>query len=344
MEMNRGTSGAPIVAALLAVAVLVPGCATVADHGFSASYEAAYRAKVVFRSHDVPRDGFSIRAREYGRADERPTIVMMHGFPDSMHLYDRLVPLLAPDRHVVTFDFLGWGDSDKPADHRYDAAGLRRDLEAVIAHLDLRRVVLVVHDASGQPGIDWSLDNPDKAAGLVLLNTYYGPSPSLRAPEAIARFSTPGIRRDLSVWLTRHFDSLWLNGYRRQIARFISNEALREPFQRLLGDQSLEIRPAFYGLNRVLLDEIERRRYTATRLGAFKAPVRIVFGNDDPYLNAGVARDLHRLFPGSDLYLLDDAGHFVQIDRPLEVATLLRGFPPSETMPFRQGGRHHAVD
>src|SRR5262249_57269168 len=44
-----------------------------------------------------------------------PPVVLMHGFPDSTHLYDRLVPYLAGRRPIVRFDFLGWGRSDKPA-------------------------------------------------------------------------------------------------------------------------------------------------------------------------------------------------------------------------------------
>jgi pimeloyl-ACP methyl ester carboxylesterase len=251
----------------------------------------------------------------------------MHGFPDSMHLYDRLVPLLAKHRHIITFDFLGWGDSDKPAGHHYDIASLRRDLEAVVAYFGLKQVVLMAHDASGQPSIDWSLDNPEKSAGLVLLNTYYGPSPSLKAPDAIERFSTPGLYRDLSVWLTRHFDSLWLRGYTEQIAKFISTEELREPFQKLLGHQSLQIRPAFYGLNRVLRREIQKRGDRTAQLTTHKTPVRIIFGNDDADLNAGVAKDLHQLFPNSELFLLENAGHFVQIDKPAAVAALVRNFP-----------------
>ncbi len=322
------------------LSILLQGCAT-GDYGdFIAAYEEDYRSRVSYRTHLVPRDGFRIHAREYGEKNEKPTLVMMHGFPDSMHLYDRLVPLLAEHRHIVTFDFLGWGESDKPKEHRYDVAGLRRDLEAVIGYFELTRLVLVVHDASGQPGIDWSLANPEQSAGLVLLNTYYGPSPTLKAPQAIARFSTPGLYRDLSVWLTRHVDFLWLQGYTDQIAQFISTEALREPFQKLLGHQSLEIRPAFYGLNRVLNEEIERRGDRTVQLQRYPAPVRIIFGNDDADLNAGVARDLHSLFSNSELFLLEGAGHFVQIDRPAAVTALLRDFPVTG----QSAGDRHAAD
>ncbi len=307
--------------------LLLQACSMV-DHSASfKAYEAAYKRQVDYTTHHVQRDGLIISAREYGVKTARPTLVMMHGFPDSMHLYDRLVPVLAHDRHIITFDFLGWGDSEKPPGHRYDVASLRLDLEAVIAYFQLKQVVLVVHDASGQPGMDWALEHPQKTAGLVLLNTYYGPSPTLKAPEAIALFSTPGIRRDIAVWTTRHLDCLWLKRYNEQMARFISTEGLREPFQQVLGYQSLAIRTAFYGLNRVLNKEIEERRHRTAQLQAFRPPVRIIFGNDDPYLNAGVAADLHKLFPNSELYLVENAGHFVQVDKPRRVAKLLRNFP-----------------
>jgi pimeloyl-ACP methyl ester carboxylesterase len=330
--MNLNISRLLTVICLPASLLLLQACSTVDHRAYFKTYEEGYKTKVDYATHHVRRDGFKIHVREYGAKNARPSLVMMHGFPDSMHLYDWLVPNLAGDRHIITFDFVGWGGSDKPARHHYDVAGLRHDLEAVITHFGLKKVVLVVHDASGQPGIDWALDNPEKTAGLVLLNTYYGPSPTLKAPEAIALFSTPGIRRDLAVWATRHSDSLWLKRYNEQMAKFISTEALREPFQKVLGYQSLAIRPAFFGLNRVLRNEIEKRRHKTAQMKAFQIPVRIIFGDDDPYLNAGVARDLHKLFPNSELYLVKNAGHFVQVDKPRQVAELLRNFPSSQRL------------
>jgi len=89
------------------------------------------------------------------------------------HLYDRLVPYLSLPRRVVTFDFLGWGASDKPADYPYAAKNQEGDLDVVIKQLNLGHVVLVAHDASGPPAIDWALRHPDQMAALVLLNTYY---------------------------------------------------------------------------------------------------------------------------------------------------------------------------
>ena len=124
-----------------------------------------------YTEHFVERGPSHIYVREY--PGEGPAIVLMHGFPDNLHLYDRLVPWLAPSRRVVTFDSLGWGESDKPVGYPYTASNQTGDLDAVIEQLTLEQVVLVAHDASGPPAIDWALAHPDRVAALVLLNTYF---------------------------------------------------------------------------------------------------------------------------------------------------------------------------
>lgn len=307
--------------------LFLQGCTANRYNAYFEDYEKDYKQRVSYTNHRIQRDGMTIFAREYGVRNNKPTYVLLHGFPDSLHLYDRLAPFLAKDRHIVAFDFIGWGDSDKPLQHRYDVDSLKRDIEAVVDYFGLNSVVLVMHDASGQPGIDWALEHPDKTAGLVLLDMYYSLMPTLKAPEAIDLFSTPGIRRDLSVWATRHSERLWLSRFKAQIARFISNDEQRPRFLKLFAHQSLAIRPAFYGLNRVLRQELKKRQGKQQQLRYFQAPVRIIFGQQDPYMNEGVARSFHALFPHSELFMIQHAGHFVQIDQPEKVAALLRDFP-----------------
>jgi pimeloyl-ACP methyl ester carboxylesterase len=53
----------------------------------------------------VQRDQHRIYVRDHPGAE--PAIILMHGFPDNVHLYDRLSPYLSPPRRVVLFDFLG---------------------------------------------------------------------------------------------------------------------------------------------------------------------------------------------------------------------------------------------
>jgi haloalkane dehalogenase len=79
--------------------------------------------------------------------------------------------------------------SDKPQGYPYTAKNQEVDLDAVVRQLNLGQVVLVAHDASGPPAIDWALNHPNQVAALILLNTYYCAMPTLRAPEAIFLFS-----------------------------------------------------------------------------------------------------------------------------------------------------------
>ncbi len=259
-----------------------------------------------------------------------PAIVLMHGFPDDLHLYDRLVPCLSPLRRVITFDFLGWGTSEKPVGYPYTAANQVGDLDAVVEHFHLEQVVLVAHDASGPPAIDWALAHPDRVAALVLLNTYYCFMPMLKTPEAIWLFSTPIVRNVARV-VSRLFDNwLFRRMYWWQVGRFMRDAAAREEFVPLLYQQfaaSPSTQPAFFRLNEDLPVTVRDHTNRIPEMKAFARPVRIIFGESDPYLNAAVARRFHDLFPTSDLFLVPGARHYVQIDEPEEVARLILSIP-----------------
>jgi haloalkane dehalogenase len=276
-----------------------------------------------FTEQVVRRDEYRIFAREY--AGEEPAIVLMHGFPDNLHLYDRLLPYLS-GRRVVTFDFLGWGGSDKPPGYAYTAKNQEGDLDAVIRQLKLGKVTLVAHDASGPPAIDWARRHPDQVAALVLLNTYYCTMPTLRPPEAIFLFSTP-IIRNVARRVAEMFNHyIFRRMYRWQVGRFFRDAEIRNQFVPLLYQQfeaTPSTRPAFFRLNEDLLGTVRDGTKTAPKLKEFRRPVRIIFGAGDPYLNKGVAQRFHELFPESELFLLPDARHFVQMDEPEEVARLI---------------------
>jgi haloalkane dehalogenase len=276
----------------------------------------------------VQRDRYRIYAREY--AGQEPAIILMHGFPDNLHLYDRLVPYLSPPRRVVTFDFLGWGSSDKPLGYRYTATNQEADLDAVVKQLKLGRVVLVAHDASGPPAIDWALNHSDQVAALVLLNTYYCEMPTLKPPEAIWLFSTPLVRTVARPVSGMFNHLIFRQMYWWQVGRFFRDAEVRNEFVPLLYQQfdaTPSTRPAFFSLNEDLLSTIRSRTKIAPELKEFKRPVRIIFGGDDPYLNKGVAQRFHELFPTSDLFILPSARHFVQMDEPQEVARLILSTP-----------------
>jgi pimeloyl-ACP methyl ester carboxylesterase len=255
-------------------------------------------------------------------------VVLMHGFPDSTHLYDRLVPHLAGRRPIVRFDFLGWGRSDRPAGYPYTATNQAGDLAAVVDALDERlgagQLVLVAHDASGPPAIDWALAHPGRVQTLVLLNTYYHWTPALRRPPAIALYSTPVVRAAARAVVRRRPD-LDRRLYTWQVGRFIQDPRLRQRLVPQLYEEFGPARPAFWRLNDDLLGAVLARRRRIPGLRRFGPPVRVIFGARDRYLNPRVARNFAALFPHSELHLIDGAGHYVQVDQPQQVADLIAG-------------------
>src|SRR5580698_993256 len=102
-------------------------------------------SKPAFTEHHISRGQGSVYAHDYDGAG--PAFVLMHGFPDNLHIYDDLIPYLtATGRRVVAFDFLGFGASDKAA-ASYSFAQQLGDLSAVIQTLGLGQVVPVAHDS-----------------------------------------------------------------------------------------------------------------------------------------------------------------------------------------------------
>lgn len=96
----------------------------------------------------VASAGVHLSVQSSGRADG-PTVLLLHGFPDNQGVWDRVVPLLEPRFHVVTYDVRGAGGSSAPDSRKgYRMSRLVDDLVAVIERVrpDGGQVHLVGHD------------------------------------------------------------------------------------------------------------------------------------------------------------------------------------------------------
>ena len=258
----------------------------------------------------------------------KPTIILLHGFPDNSHLYDLLIPELIYDFEIVVFDFIGWGNSDKPEAYNYFSISQKEELNSVINALQIEKVILLAHDASGPPAINWAIENENKINKLVLLNTYYSNMPTLKAPEAIWLFSTP-IIRGIARPLARIGKScIFHKMYYWQVGKFFSNMETKNNFLPILNEQfkNKKTQNAFFKLNKDLRATLKKNTQNISKLKSFNKPVQIIFGAEDKYLNIGVAKEFKKTFPNSDLHIVKNAKHFIQMDKPKEIKNIIVKF------------------
>ena len=263
-------------------------------------------------------------------AGDEPALVLMHGFPDDSRIYNRLVPLLSP-RRVVTFDFLGYGASDRPRARALDRADHRHQLGAVLDGLGIEAAVLVGHDASGPVAIDYALAAPDRVGQLILLNTYYGHAPALRLPEMIRLLADPDMTPLADAMLDDADQRMWLLGH---TARQFGADPLdpdsvgiTSVLPQFFGDgDHPDALPAIRAWTAALFGALDTqdRQIARGQLAVLDIPVRLVFGALDRYLSPGLAAHLAGLFPKVGLHLVEGASHWPQWDQPKAVAELIR--------------------
>ena len=109
---------------------------------------------VDWRIQRVNNDGVSLAVFEVAGSattdddGHRPTVLLVHGWPDTHHLWTHVAPALADAFHVVAYDCRGFGESDRPdGDAAYRLEGLADDLFAVADAVSPDRPVHVIgHD------------------------------------------------------------------------------------------------------------------------------------------------------------------------------------------------------
>jgi pimeloyl-ACP methyl ester carboxylesterase len=263
-----------------------------------------------------------------------PALVLMHGFPDDSRIYDRLAPLLAP-RRAVALDWLGYGRSERVQPGPLDDAPHQHQLRAVLDSLQLDRVVLVGHDASGPDAIDYTLSEPGRVDHLILLNTYYGHAAALRLPELIRLLADPNLTPMADAMIEDPNLRLWLLGHTaRQFGLDPADQhgvavASIQP-QFFGGADSPDALAAVRAWTAALFPSLDRQdaNIAGGHLAALDLPVTLVFGAGDHYLNPDLARHLAGLFRHADLHLVEGASHWPQWDQPEPVARLITQATP----------------
>jgi haloalkane dehalogenase len=267
-----------------------------------------------FAAHRLEVAGGRMHYVDEGRGEP---ILLLHGEPTSSFLWRRIIPRL-PGRKVAP-DLLGFGRSDKPDDtgwYSYDrhVASIVELVEA----LDLTGMTLVVHDWGGPIGLRVAVEHPERVDRLVILNTGIGggsaPSETWLRFRAVARelggaldigrLVEAGTAQGLSDDVRRAYDAPFSAPGSKAGALAFPELVPTEPDH-----------PNTEPMNRV-----------RDALRDWHKPALVVWGAEDRVLPSGIAHAFVDLIPGArGPVLLDGASHFLQEDKPDEVAAAIRG-------------------
>jgi pimeloyl-ACP methyl ester carboxylesterase len=264
----------------------------------------------------VEVNGLDIAYREEGSG---PAVLFLHGWPTSSFLWRNVIPAIARGNRVVAPDLPGFGASSKPLDVRYDFELFETVIDGLLAELDIEEVALAGHDLGGPIGVSWTLRNPERVPALALLNTLLYPDFDQTVIEFVNALSTPETRD-----------------------RFTSAEGLEGVLKLGLAEDGNMTEEALAGVQAPFGDPDSRRalaaagiqlrpeRFTeiAAGLPSLGMPVRVIYGERDRILPdvAETMRRVARDVPRATVTALPDCGHFLQEERPEEVAELLGEF------------------
>jgi pimeloyl-ACP methyl ester carboxylesterase len=120
----------------------------------------------------LDRDGVAVHYERHGHPNERPPLLLTHGYSASSGMFTRNLAALGADREVIIWDIRGHGHSaspDDPACYSQDLA--LGDMAAILDACDAPRATLGGHSLGGYLSLAFRLAHPERVAGLVLIDT-----------------------------------------------------------------------------------------------------------------------------------------------------------------------------
>ncbi len=256
------------------------------------------------------------------RAGSGPAMTMLHGFPSSSHDWAKARDALSARHDVLAPDFLGFGASAKPADHRYSLLEQADLVEAVWERSGVQETILVAHDygvSVAQELLARSAEGRITAevSALHLLNG--GLYPDLHRPQPVQTAlldAEQGPR--ISELIT---EELFVGGLRPTFAEHYDAAADSADIWQATSREGGE------RIGHLLIRYIEDRREHGERwTGALEAtdvPLRFIWGMLDPVSGAHMAGRIRERLPAAPFAALADVAHWPPLEAPDRMAAAL---------------------
>jgi pimeloyl-ACP methyl ester carboxylesterase len=272
-----------------------------------------------FRSHFLQLGEHNLHYIDEGQGQP---ILMLHGNPTWSFYYRNLIQTFSPKFRTIVPDHLGCGLSDKPQDYEYTLEHHIQNAYKLIRFLDLKKIILVVHDWGGAIGFGLVTRYPELFDRIVILNTAAFPSELIpkrinllrqgKMGEFLSRkfnlFAWPATFMTTTKKLPKSIKAGYLLPYdswdnRVAVARFVQDIPMEKDH------------PTFKTLS-----DIE------AKLKTLKHPKLILWGGKDFCFNRHFFERWVDIYPDADAFWYAKAGHYVLEDALDEVSSKMWNF------------------
>lgn len=323
-EVNMKKVAALLVAVTVAVSsLLVGGSGSQAKSSQAKSETASAGYPTLHKTVKV--EGLDIFYREAGPKDG-PTILLLHGFPTSSHMFRNLIPRLSDRFHVVAPDYPGFGHSSMPSVDEFDYTfdRLSEVIDAFVQRLGIEKYILYVMDYGAPVGFRLAAKHPERIQGLIVQN-------GNAYEEGLREFWKPfraywKDRSEKSAAALRKF--LDVQATKWQYTHGVRNPRTIDPGSWIVdqyfldrpGNQEIQLQLFYdYGSNPPRYPEWQAyfRRH--------QPPTLVVWGKNDHIFPADGAHPYGRDLKSIELHLLD-TGHFALEEDGEKITSLIRRF------------------
>lgn len=277
------------------------------------------------RYRTIQIDGLDIFYREAG-SPENPTILLLHGFPTSSHMFRNLMPALSDRFHLVAPDYPGYGNSAMPLVSEFDYTfdNLATVVDKFVQTLGLSKYSLYLMDYGAPIGFRLATQHPEKVEALLIQN-------GNAYEEGLEEFWDPlraywSDRSEANAAPLRAFLELegtqwqYVNGVRNPEAISPDNWNMDQRFLDRPGNTEIQLALFYdYGSNVPLYPDWQ------AYMRQYQPPALITWGKNDFIFPEAGAHPYKRDLQTLEFHLLD-TGHFALEEDGDQIASLMRQF------------------
>jgi pimeloyl-ACP methyl ester carboxylesterase len=261
-------------------------------------------------------DGSRLR---YFTAGSGPALVLMHTIRTQLDYFHRVIPQLWDSFTVYALDLPGLGWSDIVAGARYEEPELRAAVVEFVTGLDLHDVTLAGESLGGALALQASVDLKDRVSRVVAFNSYDYPS-GLERGNLFARFIIGSVRMPvLGPVFAAMENRLIMKGIMR--GGVVDKTALPDDF--IVELRRSGRRKGYPRVSRAIYRSLKGFAKARDRYRDVSVPVTLVYSEHD-WARPAERDDVADLLTEVERITLPDTGHFSALERPNEVARILR--------------------